>query len=94
MLTPDKLERLNELARKKKSNQALTASEKQEQESLRNEYIQSLRSGLKQQIEGIQFVDKEGNDVTPQKIKAVQKERGLRDTNGRVIESTQDNDKK
>ena len=41
-----------------------------EQEKLRQKYLKAFRSGFKQQLMGIKVVDVNGNDVTPQKIKA------------------------
>jgi uncharacterized protein YnzC (UPF0291/DUF896 family) len=44
---------------------------------LREEYIASFRSGMRHHIEGMKVVDPEGNDVTPEKLKKIQKEKGL-----------------
>ena len=64
-MDPKKIERINELAKKKKT-EGLTAEEKVEQAKLREEYI-----------EGIKIVDEAGNDVTPEKLRQVQREKGL-----------------
>ena len=66
MLSPEKIERINELARKKKEN-GLSKAEEQEQINLRKEYLEAFRSGMRHHIEGMKVVDPEGNDVTPQK---------------------------
>ena len=64
-MDPKKIARINELAKKKKT-EGLTAEEKVEQAKLREEYI-----------EGIKIVDEDGNDVTPEKLRQVQREKGL-----------------
>ncbi|GAB2483655.1 DUF896 family protein [Alkalibacterium psychrotolerans] len=76
MLEKKKLDRINELVRKERSD-GLTEEEKEEQKNLREEYIQAFRSGMKNQIEGMKVVDPDGNDVTPDKVKDIQKEKGL-----------------
>lgn len=76
MLTPEKLARINELAKKKKAGQ-LTAPEEKEQILLRKEYLEAFRSGMKHHIEGMKVVDPEGNDVTPDKLKEIQRQKGL-----------------
>lgn len=78
MLEKAKLDRINELVRKER-NEGLTDQEKEEQKSLREEYIQAFRSGMKNQIEGMKVVDPDGQDVTPQKVKDIQKKKGLHD---------------
>ena len=76
MLTPEKIERLNALARKKKV-EGLSAEEAQEQQILREEYLQNLRYGMRNHIEGMKIVDEDGTDVTPDKLKQIQKEKQL-----------------
>ncbi|GGI64855.1 MULTISPECIES: DUF896 family protein [Enterococcus] len=76
MLSKEKLNRINELARKKKS-QGLTPFEEKEQHLLRQEYLSAFRGGMKHHIEGMKVVDPLGNDVTPDKLKEIQKEKGL-----------------
>ena len=71
-----KIERINELARKKKTV-GLTGEEKVEQAELRKEYIEGYRRPLLHHISGIKLVDEEGNDVTPEKLRQLQRERGL-----------------
>jgi uncharacterized protein YnzC (UPF0291/DUF896 family) len=46
-----KLDRINELARKKKSGAALTEQELQEQAALREEYIQEFRASFRAQLD-------------------------------------------
>ena len=69
-MEPKKIERINELAKKKKTV-GLTPEEKVEQAKLREEYIEGYH------IEGIKIVDEEGNDITPEKLRQVQREKGL-----------------
>ncbi len=76
MLSPEKINRINELARKKKEEE-LTPTEEKEQQLLRQEYLAAFRGGMRNHIEGLKIVDEEGNDVTPDKLKAIQKEKGL-----------------
>lgn len=75
-MDPKKIERINELARKKKKG-TLTAEEKVEQAKLREEYIEGYRRAVRHHVEGIKIVDEEGNDVTPEKLRQVQREKGL-----------------
>ena len=80
MLDPKKIERINELARKKKT-EGLTPSEQNEQLLLRQEYLEAFRGGMRNHIEGLKVVDGEGNDVTPEKLKQIQREKGLHNRN-------------
>ena len=68
MLEKSKMERLNELAKKKKAGM-ITESEIQEQTMLRQEYLAVFRGGMKETIEHMKVIDPEGNDVTPEKVK-------------------------
>ena len=68
-IDPKLIARINELAKKKKDG-TITKAELKEQEKLRQESLKAFRSGFKQQLMGIKVVDVNGNDVTPQKIKA------------------------
>ncbi|MGX7024420.1 DUF896 family protein [Vagococcus hydrophili] len=77
MLSKEKLARINELAKKAKTETGLTAAEKQEQAELREEYLHRFRGGMRNHIEGMKVVDTEGNDVTPDKLKDIQKDKGL-----------------
>lgn len=81
MLTPDKLNRLNELARKKKAGQELSEAELAEQNDLRQEYLANFRAGFRNTVEGIKIVDPEGQDVTPDAVKAIQADKGLHGRN-------------
>ncbi|OTN76525.1 hypothetical protein A5886_001602 [Enterococcus sp. 8G7_MSG3316] len=76
MLSPEKLARINELAKKKKS-EGLTDVEEKEQKALREEYLTAFRGGMRHHIEGMKIVDPEGTDVTPDKLKEIQRQKGL-----------------
>ncbi|MDT2680659.1 DUF896 family protein [Enterococcus gallinarum] len=76
MLSKEKLARINELAKKKKV-QGLSADKTIEQQKLREEYLQAFRGGMRHHIEGMKIVDPEGQDVTPDKLKEIQKKKGL-----------------
>ncbi|RXI97916.1 DUF896 domain-containing protein [Anaerobacillus alkaliphilus] len=68
MLSSEKIKRINELSKKAKAG-SITMEEKQEQQQLRQEYIQTFRSSFSSQLHSIKVVDEEGNDVTPDKLK-------------------------
>ncbi|MCA0969042.1 DUF896 domain-containing protein [Halobacillus litoralis] len=72
MISQDKLNRINELANKSKEAE-LTSAEKQEQKKLREEYLKNARKSFKSQLKGVTVVDPAGNDVTPAKLKKMQK---------------------
>ena len=55
----EKLDRISELARKSRS-QGLSEEELAEQKSLREEYIQSLRTNFRAVLDNIEFVDDKG----------------------------------
>ena len=76
---PQKLiERINEMANKKKAV-GLTPEEKEEQKSLRETYLSIFREGFRNRVEMLQIYDKDGKEVTPEKVKNIQRKRGLRD---------------
>ncbi len=74
MLEKMKINRINELSRKKKSV-GLTTDEKIEQEQLRKEYLKSFRTHMKGTIENTTILDPNGNDITPSKVKQMRKKR-------------------
>jgi len=59
-MNEDKIKRINELARKQKS-EGLTDEEKSEQAELRREYIESYKRSLVAQLENTYVVDEKGN---------------------------------
>ncbi|MBP3385057.1 MAG: DUF896 domain-containing protein [Firmicutes bacterium] len=56
MLTKEKMDRINELARKKKAED-LTPEETKEQEILRKEYIVAFRAQIRGQLDNIKYVE-------------------------------------
>ena len=56
MLSQEKIERINYLAKKAKIEE-LSEEEKQEQKQLREEYLKNLRSSLRNQLDNIEIVD-------------------------------------
>lgn len=74
MLTTEKMNRLNELAKKKKAG-ALTEEEVKEQQALREEYLTTFRESMKNTIENVRVIDPNGEDVTPEKLKQIQVKR-------------------
>ncbi|MCL2437172.1 MAG: DUF896 domain-containing protein [Clostridiales bacterium] len=66
MVSKEKMDRINELARKSKETE-LTPEEKEEQQSLRNEYIENFRDVFSGHLERIKIVDEDGNIVEKKK---------------------------
>jgi len=60
MLTKEKIDRINELAKKSKC-EGLTIEEIEEQKILRAEYIAGYRRGFIHAVESVVIVDEEGN---------------------------------
>ena len=56
MITQDKIDRINELAKKAKE-EGLTEAEIAERDVLRQEYIAAFRTNLKAQLDAIKFVE-------------------------------------
>ncbi|WP_373706260.1 DUF896 domain-containing protein [Jeotgalibaca porci] len=71
------LQRINELARKSKTEIGLTAEEKVEQKDLRQQYIQNFRGTFNEILLNSTVYDPEGTDVTPEKLKKVQRQANL-----------------
>ncbi|RKQ37566.1 DUF896 domain-containing protein [Oceanobacillus halophilus] len=71
MLSKEKLNRINELAKKSK-NEGLSNNEKEEQRSLREEYLKNVRKSFKNQMKSMTVIDPRGNDVTPKKVRDMQ----------------------
>ena len=76
MLSKEKIARINELSKKAKQG-ALTEEEAKERSLLRQEYLDTFRSTMRDTIEHIKVVDENGNDVTPEKVKDVKRNRLL-----------------
>ena len=64
-MTEERIARLNELARKKKTI-GLTEEEKQEQAMLRQEYLAAIRASLEAQLDNVYYMDDDGKE---QKLK-------------------------
>ncbi len=58
MKEKERLDRINQLARKQK-DEGLTEEEKKEQKRLREEYLKSFRKQFRQQLDSIKIVDEE-----------------------------------
>ncbi|SFW98260.1 Uncharacterized protein YnzC, UPF0291/DUF896 family [Thermoactinomyces sp. DSM 45891] len=56
MISPELIQRINELAHKKKT-EGLTEEEKKEQAKLYKIYLERIRGQMKQQLDSIEFVD-------------------------------------
>ena len=67
-MTPEAIQRINELARKAKA-QGLTPEEAQEQKRLRQEYLDSVRKNLVSQLENMSILEPEGTQNKVQKKK-------------------------
>ena len=59
-MNQEKLNRINELARKSKA-EGLTDSERAEQKALRLEYIEAIRRNLRGQLDNIDIVNPDGS---------------------------------
>ena len=60
MMTDEKINRINELYRKSKA-EGLTEDEKKEQAILRKEFVASVKSNLKSQLNNIDMVNEDGS---------------------------------
>ena len=63
-MTPEKIARINELAKKQKAG-TLTDAEKEEQAALRLEYRQGVVGNLRQQLNNVGFVEPDGKKTKP-----------------------------
>lgn len=70
----DLIKKINELAHKSKTI-GLTELEKEEQQKLRQEYLNIFRGNMKNTLLNVKVVDEDGNDVTPEKLKLEQKKK-------------------
>lgn len=71
--------RINELAAKAKTEEGLTKEEEAERADLRAEFLENFKAAFRSQVEMMQVFDENGNEVTPEKVKEVQRDKGLRD---------------
>lgn len=58
-MTDEKIQRINALAKKAK-NEGLTEAEKQEQQTLREEYVADFRKSLKAQLDNTVVINPDG----------------------------------
>lgn len=70
--------RINELAKKAKK-EGLSDLEIIERKDLRQKYLKKFRESFRSQVEMMQIFDKDGKEVTPDKVKNIQRKKGLRD---------------
>lgn len=76
MLSKEKIARINELSKKKKLGK-LTEAEAKEQTALRKEYLDTFRNSFRDTITNVQIIDAAGNDVTPDKVKQIKRNKPL-----------------
>lgn len=60
-MTEELIKRINELAKKSKT-EGLTDAEKAEQQELRAQYIAAFRQGVKNTLNNVYVVDEKGNE--------------------------------
>lgn len=71
------IDRINQLSHKKKTV-GLTEDEQVEQKSLREIYLALFRQNFRNNLEMVRVFNKAGKEVTPAKVRKIQKEKGLR----------------
>lgn len=59
-MKPEKIQRINELAKKSRTTEGLTPEEKQEQTQLRQEYIDAMKQSLKSQLDSSVVIRPDG----------------------------------
>ncbi len=59
-MNEDKIRRINELARKKKTV-GLTQGELEEQQALRSEYLKAFRANMTEMLEGVLIKEEDGS---------------------------------
>ena len=67
-MTPESIQRINELARKSKT-QGLTEEEAREQKKLRQEYLDSIKKNLTAQLEHMTILEPDGTKKKVRKKK-------------------------
>ncbi|KRO10299.1 hypothetical protein IV59_GL001915 [Paucilactobacillus hokkaidonensis] len=70
--------RINELAHKARAGE-LTEEETVERKKLRAKFLANFRASFKSNVEMLQVFDKAGKEVTPEKVRQIQRKKGLRD---------------
>ena len=61
MITQEQIDRINELARKSKTETGLTPEEKDEQAKLRKEYVEAMRASLRGHLENTVVIYPDGS---------------------------------
>ena len=56
----------------------MTAAEEDERKKLHQEFIKNFRAGFKQDVENLVIIDKNGKEITSEKAKKAQRQKGLR----------------
>ncbi|MDK1726252.1 DUF896 domain-containing protein [Dellaglioa algida] len=79
MIPEDLAPRINELTAKSKTDEGLTKAEEAERKELRETYLALFRESFRSRVEMMQVYDETGKEVTPDKVKKVQRDKGLRD---------------
>lgn len=59
-MTKEKIARINELAKKSRTEEGLTEAEKAEQADLRREYIDEMKQSLRSQLDNADYIDDKG----------------------------------
>ena len=59
-MTKEKIARINELAKKSRTEEGLTEAEKAEQAALRREYIDEMNQSLRSQLDNADYIDDKG----------------------------------
>ena len=72
MLSKEKIDRINFLARKKKT-EGLTKAEAEEQQVLRQEYLAAFRANFRRQLDEVRFVE----DLTEIELEEIALEKQL-----------------
>lgn len=60
MITQEKIDRINALARKSRTAEGLTEAEKAEQAALRREYVDAVKESLQSQLDHTTIVSPDG----------------------------------
>ena len=63
MITQEKIDRINALARKAKTPEGLTAEETAERAALRQEYVAAVRANLEAQLDNVYIVEADGTQT-------------------------------
>lgn len=59
-MTKEKIARINELAKKSRTEEGLTEAEKAGQAALRREYIDEMKQSLRSQLDNADYIDDKG----------------------------------